>query len=150
MSKKVGKIVTKEMVRAHLAKMGADSLFIKPSENFIKAINQSGSHGSCRHFNWEAGQQAMKEQRFVERMLLEERYRAEWFENWQMYGFCDLWEGRLILANVPALCMRWDLDSSLVNKPEGQKTVPCPHYEERSGKGDKLIISRSAKRSLTY
>ncbi len=107
--------------------------------------------GDCRNFNLEAGQTAIKDQRFIERMALDERWRAEWFTDWTKYGMCDHFEGRLVPATHNCLVTGSDLHSDRpVGSNAGMEKLDCEFYEDRGKRGDKMAMSRSGKRTWDH
>lgn len=126
----------------------AEPLVVLPDEAAVaQTLKAKRLCGHCRNFDLQAGQEAMRRQRFSERMLREEKYRAEWFEHWNTYGFCKHFEGRLIPAGNAAVIMRSDIDSSSEGKTRMDK-VPCPNYQDRQG--GRLVMGKYAKHGLDH
>jgi hypothetical protein len=107
--------------------------------------------GVCRHFNLAEGQKSIREQRFIERMMQDERWRSEWFNKWEEYGMCDHFDGRLVWANHQAVVAGSDVDSTkAVGSQAGMEMIDCPYFSSKDGRGDKMIMSRSGKRTWNY
>lgn len=124
-------------------------IIVAPDAKDLQRVLQTGNIcGGCAHWRLDQAQQDMIDQRFWERMLQEEKYRNEWFENKGSYGYCQHFEGRAIPFNAPATNLASDHDASLYNTKKGMEKVPCPMYKER--KGSTMSISRSHTRGLEH
>lgn len=94
----------------------------------------------CVNFDVEAAQQAMMEQRFVERMVKDEEWQERWLEPYQSYGVCwafsDSGGLRINSPQAYGICAASDLDSSLrIGSPEGSVMMLCPYYDNRKDRG---------------
>jgi hypothetical protein len=149
----VGKIVTRSQVedREKYPK-GKEPLIVLPDgEDQTRAIMNNELCCACRNFDRELGQHEMIKQKFVERILLEEKYRREWFSSWGHYGLCHIFESRLIDPMCPAVCSAGDLDSSLVKgSQEALKKVRCPYYEPKEIKGQRYHFSRTSSSKMDF
>jgi hypothetical protein len=129
-----------------------DPIIVLPEGNEAALINAT-KHLCCEciHFDLKAGQQAIFDQKFWTRMMREEKYRQEWFEHFEGYGFCRIiGEHRAKPHNSRCTLCAGDLDSSLAGTAAGGKPVACPHFTERKVKGDTMSISRSHTRGLEH
>jgi hypothetical protein len=144
----VGKIITRsqlERERANRYSTDHPLIVLPDGEDQTNAIMNNELCCACRHFDRELGQQEMKKQRFVERILLEEKYRKEWFSEFFLYGMCHIFDFRLIDPYCPAVCMASDLDSTLVKgSTEALRKVKCPHYESKEIRGQRFHFSRTS------
>lgn len=125
-------------------------IIVLPEGNEANLIN-STKHIclECSNFDIAAGQHAIFDQKFWHRMMHDEKYRQEWFENSDSYGFCRIiGEHRIKPATSRCTMIASDNDSSLGGTPEGIKPIPCPHFVLRSAKGSTMSISRSHVREL--
>jgi len=103
----------------------------------------------CSHFDLASGQQAIFDQKFWNRMMEDEKYRAEWFENFKGYGFCRLIGEHRVKPHTSKCTMAAeDEDSSLGGTPAGIKPIACKHFSLRSTKGSTMSISSSHTRGL--
>ena len=129
-----------------------DPIIVLPEGNEADLIN-STKHlcVECTNFDIASGQRAIFDQKFWHRMVHDEKYRAEWFENSKSYGFCRIiGQHRIKPANSRCTMIGSDMDSSIAGTPEGIKPVPCQHFRERRTKGDTMSISRSGVRGLEH
>jgi hypothetical protein len=99
---------------------------------------------ACTHHDKEWAAVAMKEQNFIERLLIDERWQSEWFDDWRIWGICHKFssgEGlRIVHGDSPATCAASDIDSSKpIGSKEGSKQIPCPHFRV----GDIMKSSRA-------
>ena len=129
---------------------GAPLVIIPKDSELGGVIEAQQICGFCRNWDLELGQQSCHNEKFWQRMLREERYRQEWFDNPSTYGLCHIFEGRLIPSLAPAVCMAVDLDSSLRGKKGELDKKACPYFRDRRKSGGRLIFGRHAKTSETY
>lgn len=146
-----GRIVTREEAAKRLRYSSDEALIVLPEESDLARLTETQTTCMlCRNFNLEAGQQAMKEQRFQERMKYDECWGEYLFNDWSRYGLCDVFPSVLRDGDVAAVVSRWLLDRSLKDTPKGNEKVACPHFEDRRDRGDKLPVGAYAKRVATY
>ena len=129
-----------------------EPIIVLPEGNEADLINKT-KHlcYECIHFDLKAGQGAIFDQKFWKRMMIDEKYQAEWFENFEGYGFCRIiGEHRVKPYNSRCTMMAADLDSSLEETPAGIKPVPCGHFAERKITGSTMSISRSHTKGLDH
>jgi hypothetical protein len=106
-------------------------------------------HGLCRHFRHRDGQDQAASEQFFQRLFREEKFDPSWFGNPALYGLCDVFEGRLLDATNPGQCkLREALCHPRYEHPEEVRwadydtMVPCPYFEDRSTKGEKIVTTR--------
>ena len=152
------RILTREqIIREKLRTSCDDACIILPSDCDIVELTKQGIRcGHCRNCNVEEAQREMRKQNFVERMLREEKYRLEWFRlvdgtiDVTAYGLCDVFDWRLVDRLAVATCHREDVDESLKNSKKGREKIPCPFFEPVTGKGAKMVVSRSGARQCDH
>jgi hypothetical protein len=150
-----GKILTHEQLlerRKQVAREDENEPIICiPDEGELAQALQGGAlHGFCENWCPEQAQEEIVKQRFGERMMLEEKWRREWFEHWTHYGFCRHHPGRLIPFNAPAIVPRSDLDSSLYGCKAGMEKVQCPDFRDKRRHGSRMFIGKYAKKGLEH
>jgi len=153
MTKNYGEVLTRDqlLARRKNVKRGDDGkpLIVIPDESDIARAKMANRLCMfCQCWNLKAGQDEIGRQDFWHRILRDEKYQQEWFENQNEYGMCEHFPERLIPAVCPAVIMKSDLDSSLYGKPEGMHKVECPMFRDRRKHGAKMSISRSHIREL--
>lgn len=150
------KVLTKEQIMRRAEEVTRDGvtgepLVIIPKESDLGNILETQRIcGFCRNWDLELGQQECHRQRFWPRMLREEKYRREWFDNPETYGLCHVFEGRLIPSLAPAVCMASDLDSSLYGKKGAMDKKECPYFRDRRKGGSRLVMGKYAKTNLEH
>lgn len=150
------KLLTREEIMKRSERFTTDertgeSLIIIPKDSELgEAITARHTHGCCKHFRLEQGQQDCQDQRFWERMLQDERYRREWFDNPSTYGVCPYFEGRLMGFLHPALVNAGDLDSSLRGTPAEMEKKQCPYFVDRQRSGSCMVMGRYHKTNLEH
>lgn len=108
------------------------------------------AHGFCRHFRLEDGQKQIEYERLWERLKNEEKYDMKWFvANYHGYGLCDVFEGLAVNAMSPGKVPRRYLDSSCPFH-DRDRSVVCPHWEDRIHRGEKVMAGKYTKRSEVY
>lgn len=150
------KLLTRQEIAERTERMTRDAetgepLIIIPKDSELgEAITARHMHGCCRHFNLQQGQQDCQEQRFWDRMMREEKYRREWFDNPATYGVCPHFEGRLLGYWHPALVSAEDLDSSLAGTPKASEKRSCPYYADKKVTGSTMVMGAYAKTDLEH
>jgi hypothetical protein len=129
---------------------GEPLIVIPDGSPLADAIKKNMMHGACRHFNLRQGQDECLRSQFWQRMMRDEGWRENWFEKPETYGFCPLFEGRLMSAYHPATIRADDMDSSLRGKKEGDETRVCPHYEDRRVRGSSMTMGAHFKSQLEH
>ena len=90
-----GLILTREQLLARRKKVARtdekEPIIVLPEGDEANLINAT-KHlcVECSNFDIAAGQHAIFDQKFWKRMMHDEKYRAEWFENSDSYGFCRI------------------------------------------------------------
>jgi len=149
-----GILLTQEQLLARRKKVHRadekEPIIVLPEGNDATAIaNTKYLCMECSNFDIASGQQAIFDQKFWHRMIHDEKYRGEWFENSKTYGFCKLiGEHRIKPATSKCTMIASDEDSSLEGTPKGIKPIPCKHFVLRRTKGSTMSISRSHTRAL--
>lgn len=120
----------------------------------FQSILEGRKCGICRHFDNEAAMVAMREQKFVERVMKDEKWREEWFNDYSQYGVCWVFSGdsglRLNDPNAQATVAASDLDSSLTpGSAEGMAMQQCPYFVDVTKYGTTMTASRSGVRGPT-
>jgi len=151
---KYRKIVTPEDIRKDLKMKQPDpgKLILPKDDPRYQALTEKRVCLNCIHHNKEMAAQAMQEQKFIERLLHDERYRTEWFNDFRKFGVCEIFSDgqglRLVDGDAPAICAASDLDSTKpIDTPEGQEQLACPYWEEATDAG-KLIATRHGTRGI--
>lgn len=106
--------------------------------------------GFCRNWDLELGQVECRRQSFWPRMLREEKYRQEWFDDPGSYGLCHVFEGRLIPSLAPAVCSAEDMDSGLRGKKGATDKKACPHFRDKRTSGSRMSIGKYHKNNLEH
>lgn len=108
-------------------------------------------HGTCRHFNLDAGQQLVQKTNFVQDLihgsLSDTPYLPEWLDKASGYGICNLIGSDTLLHAIhPGTCTvaqakSWSKDAEAVSWRGGEGDImACPMWEERqtsAGKGSR-------------
>lgn len=103
--------------------------------------------GNCRHHKITEAQQAMVQERFLERLVHEEEWKLEWLKDWGKAGMCDHFEGRLIAWENPIVIARSDVDSTVaVGSVEGMERRSCPYFVSKAEKGGMIISTKHGVR----
>lgn len=100
----------------------------------------------CVHHDKDMAAQAMLEQNFIERLIHDERWKADWFDDWRIWGICKaFYDGkyaRIVHGDAPATCAASDVDSDKkVGSSEGMEQIPCPHFRNTLEHGDTMHAS---------
>lgn len=148
-----GKVLTREQLLERRKQVSrADEkepiICIADESELAQALQGGALHGFCNNWSLEDGQHEIVKQKFGERMVLDERWRREWFEHWNHYGICRHHPGRVIPFNAPAIIPRSDIDSSLYNTKAGMEKVKCPDFDDKRRHGSKMRIGRYGKKDL--
>lgn len=126
-------------------------LVVLPTESEVgRALTTDRLCMFCNNWDQELGQQECLKQKFWQRMLREEKYKPEWFENPHSYGLCRVFEGRLIPSIAPATCVASDFNEEIYGKPGGMDKLPCPYYNDKRVVGSKMFIGVHAKSKLEH
>lgn len=105
------------------------------------------AHGHCRHFRLKDGQRQIEYERLWERLKNDEKYDLSWFvANYNGYGLCDVFQGLAVNATSPGKIPMRYLDSG-AEFAVRDKSVICPHWEDRSKRGEKIMAGAYTKRS---
>ena len=110
---------------------------------------------NCVFFNRELAQEAIRQQRFMERAVHEERWRPEWLKNIAQFGVCEQFsDGQGLRLNepfAPATCAASDVDSTKLPGTEaGMAQIECPHFRSRMEHGEKFTSSRAGTRRAEH
>jgi hypothetical protein len=137
--------------RKHTADEDGTPLVVLPTESEVgQAISTGRLCMFCKHWDLELGQEECRRQKFWQRMLNDEKYRPEWFEDPRTYGLCKAWDGRLVPSIAPATCVKSDLDSDLYHQPGGMDKLPCPHFWDKRVHGSGMVIGAHSKTKLEH
>lgn len=137
--RKIKKLIVPEGMRRA---GGDDAHIVAVDENdpMFQAATLGRRCGDCVNWDREACQRAMLEQKFVERLVHQERWREHWLEDYANYGVCWAFSDSHGLAvwpqNHETVIPRSHIDSSLaMGSAEGSEKVLCPYYENRKDRG---------------
>ena len=150
------KLMTPQQIAERTERMTRDQqtgepLIVIPDGSPLgEAVRRNLMHGTCRFFNLQQGQDECHRSRFWQRMMREERYRENWFENPASYGFCAHFDGRLMSAFHPATVAAEDIDSSLHNQKGANDKRLCPYYEDRRVRGSTMVMGAHFKSNLEH
>lgn len=130
-----------------LAKDKSSLVLVQEDDPRYQAAIANRKCEHCSHFDNEQALIAMREQNFVERIVNDDKWREEWFNDYEHYGVCTAFSDsgglRLNDPNSPGICAASDLDSSLpMGSDEGSVMCLCPYYKNR--KEDAFAISSRA------
>lgn len=131
-------------------KTGEPLVIIPQDSELGKAVTMQHAHGFCRHFNLQQGQQECLDQQFWDRMMREEKYKAEWFDDPRTYGMCPFFDGRLMGFWHPALVLMSDIDSSLQGTKAGFEKKACPHFENVKERGSGMVMGKYHKTNIDH
>lgn len=140
---------------ARLKETTDEPLIVIPEESDARKLLEARALCCfCRNWNRQVGAQAIREQRVYERLIREERWNPAYIDardpEMRKFGTCDVFPNSLRNGTSVAMVVRELLDTSLKGTEKGMEKVPCEFFEDRRRRGDKLSISRSGKRTLTY
>jgi len=147
-SVKFRRIVTPDDIRKEGRKVSDDEgiQIWKGGDCEVDPEHRGRTCSECLHSNRELAATAMHEQKFIERLLKDERYRSQWFTDFTQIGACEIFSDssgiRLVFPNAPAICAASDLDSSLgLSTEEGKRQIPCPHFVDRRDQAKAIMHS---------
>jgi hypothetical protein len=150
------RVMTPQQIAARTERMTRDQetgeplIVIPDGSPLADAIKKNMMHGACRHFDLQQGQDECLRSQFWQRMMRDEGWRENWFENPGTYGFCALFDGRLMSAYHPATVRAEDLDSTLRGRKEADEPRVCPFYEDRRARGSTMTMGRYHKTNLEH
>lgn len=83
----------------------------KPSKEEIERIETGKTCGNCDFYEYESGQEEIRRQQFVERMVHDESWKRQWLENpnamsVDQFGMCGQSDDMAVPAMAPA-CDQW-------------------------------------------
>jgi hypothetical protein len=114
------------------------------TEDRIAAIQ---AHGFCRHFRLEDGQKQIEYERLWERLKHDEKYDLSWFiVHFKGYGLCDVFQGLAVNATSPGKVPNHYVNSGIAFHLR-DKSIICPHWEDRNRRGEKIMAGKYTKRS---
>jgi hypothetical protein len=137
-----------------LSKTGGNVILVDENDPRYQAAVQGRRCDQCVEFDNEAALRAMKEQKFVERVVKDEQWRENWFKQYQDFGVCWAFSDggglRLNEPDAPGICARSDIDSTAPPGSEkGMEMVLCPYYENRKDRGKFASSSAAGVRGPT-
>lgn len=151
---KYRKIITPDDIRREKKMSGSEpgKLIMPKDDPRYEALVEKRICINCIYHNRPLAAKAMRDQQFIERLLHDERYKTEWFNDFRKFGICEVFSDdagtRLVDGDAPAVCAASDADSTkLPGTPEGQEQIPCPHWEEATESG-KLVATRHGVRGV--
>jgi hypothetical protein len=137
--------------RKHTADKDGRPLVVLPSDSEVgRALTTQRLCLFCTNWDLELGQEECRKQKFWQRMLKEEKYRPDWFEDPRTYGLCKAFDGRLVPSIAPATCVASDLNAEKYNKPGAMDKLPCPFYRDKRETGSRMFIGAHAKSKLDH
>ena len=137
--------------RKHTAGEDGRPLVVMPNDSEVgRALTVNRLCGFCKNWDHELGQKECQRQKFWQRMLRDEKYKADWFEDPRSYGLCRVFEGRLVPFVAPATCVKSDFDEAVYGKPGANDKIECPFFKDKRKHGSSMVIGAHAKTKLDH